>query len=339
MSTSSKLSIGRAALAIFGLGYFVHLILASGVSAGMIAEVGGWALAALFLVSLAVNAMDTAGWARSLASSRRPSLGPLLFLRAAGEALTSSLPGGLVLGEAYKGMILTRWKGVSLSELGASLVLVKFGLAITQSAFVVTGAIISYDLLRTQSSASFGTVGAERWILGATLAVGIGLVLGLVRIARGRALVATWSLLGRLPSTSVRTWIAARADRVEELDRRSAELMRERRGDLLPMLGFLGLGWILMVGESYILLYALGLDPTLGMAFAVESLGSLFRLIFFMVPSGIGGQDASYFALLRLYRVPDASIGLFVLLKRAKELLWIGIGLASMLMLRKREAS
>ncbi|MBI2374513.1 MAG: flippase-like domain-containing protein [Deltaproteobacteria bacterium] len=332
----SKLgAFGRIALALLGLSVFVRLILTSGVSLAMVAEVGGGALALLFLVSVAVNLLDTLGWARSLSRPSRPALGWLVLLRAAGEALTNVLPGGLVLGEAYKAMVLSRWKGVTLSEFGASMVLVKFGLAITQSVFVLAGAVISYDLVRSQSDESLGA-GAERWVLGAALAVGVGLILALERILRGSALISTWTFLGRFPSSSVRSWLSTRSGQIEDLDRRSTELMRERRQDLVPMLLFLSLGWISMVGESYVILSALGLNPTLGMAFAVESVGSLFRLIFFMVPSGIGGQDASYFALLRLYGASDASIGLFVLLKRSKELLWIGIGLGSMLAFRRR---
>ena len=96
------------------------------------------------------------------------------------------------------------------------------------------------------------------------------------------------------------------------------------------------IGWVMYVGESWILLEAMGLEPTIRSAFAMESVGSLFRLIFFMVPSGIGGQDASFFALFKLYDYPLEQAGVFILVKRFKEVIWIGMGFLLILLFRFR---
>jgi uncharacterized membrane protein YbhN (UPF0104 family) len=54
-----------------------------------------------------------------------------------------------------------------------------------------------------------------------------------------------------------------------------------------------------------------------------------------MIPAGIGVQDAGYVAFFGAFGVPDAAtLGVaFVIVKRAKELLWIAVGLALFLVL------
>jgi len=55
---------------------------------------------------------------------------------------------------------------------------------------------------------------------------------------------------------------------------------------------------------------------------------TLLRSIAFMVPAGLGVQDAGYVAFLAAFGVPEAAtVGVaFVLIKRAKELFWIAMG-------------
>ncbi|WP_437961386.1 hypothetical protein WME76_18240 [Sorangium sp. So ce119] len=56
---------------------------------------------------------------------------------------------------------------------------------------------------------------------------------------------------------------------------------------------------------------------------------AMLRAAAFMVPSGLGVQDAGYVALLGALGVPGAvTVGAaFVLIKRAKEIVWIALGL------------
>jgi uncharacterized membrane protein YbhN (UPF0104 family) len=57
---------------------------------------------------------------------------------------------------------------------------------------------------------------------------------------------------------------------------------------------------------------------------------SLLRSLVFVVPAGLGVQDAGYAVLLRALGVPDSVevAAAFSLLKRGRELLWVGLGIA-----------
>lgn len=84
-------------------------------------------------------------------------------------------------------------------------------------------------------------------------------------------------------------------------------------------------GWLLDAGETFILLRILGAPVTAGEAIAVESAVSLVRAAAFAVPGGMGFQDLGYHELLRgVAGEPVAAA--FVLLKRARDVFWIGAG-------------
>jgi glycosyltransferase 2 family protein len=55
---------------------------------------------------------------------------------------------------------------------------------------------------------------------------------------------------------------------------------------------------------------------------------ALVRAAAFMVPAGLGVQDAGYVAFLGAFGVPEAATAgaAFVLIKRAKEIVWTALG-------------
>jgi len=67
---------------------------------------------------------------------------------------------------------------------------------------------------------------------------------------------------------------------------------------------------------------------TLAQCIAMEAIVSIVRMVFFFVPGGVGPQDLSYYALLNMWGVPhaEAIAPAFTVIKRAKELCWIGLG-------------
>ena len=119
---------------------------------------------------------------------------------------------------------------------------------------------------------------------------------------------------------------AAEFLQVAALDRSFTEVVRGNGRHLAMVFFTLLAGWLVFVLETYFLLPFLGVKVDLATAYVIESVGSMFRLVFFLVPSGIGGQDASFVALFKLFGLPDRTVGVFVLVKRFKEVLWIGIG-------------
>jgi uncharacterized protein (TIRG00374 family) len=318
-----------------GLAFFIYLVAASGISAETLSSVGWGGFGMLLAVSFAVILLDTGAWYFSLRHVTRPGLLDLLGMRLAGDSLTNALPGGVVLGEPFKAVMAQRRFGVSLADNAAGLMTVRFGLGITQSIFVLLGLLLIYPLLRDRSAEIFGFEGAQYVSFALMIGFQLLLLFLLATVFRGRSFGALARRLGRLPITSLRRWLAANAGRVAAFDDSCASVFKNNRRYLPATFGLLLASWLVSSLESYVLLGALGFAPDLKTALAVESVGSMFRLLFFLVPSGIGGQDASFMALFRLFDLSRAAGGAFVLVKRAKELLWIGVGFLLVLHLRR----
>jgi uncharacterized protein (TIRG00374 family) len=301
----------------------------------MLADVGSTGFGLLLAISSVAILLDTLAWYFSMRHVARPGLARLLGLRLGGDALTNALPGGVVLGEPFKALMVKRWFGVSLTDSAASLMTVKFGLGITQSLFVLAGLLLIYPLLRDRSQELFGFAGAQ--YIGLAVIVGFQLVLLMLLFAvfRGRSFGTLARGLGRLPIAPLRRWLGKNEQRFAAVDESFAGVFRNNRSSLPVVFTVLMAGWLASSLESYVLLRALGQPVSLTTAFTLESVGSMFRLLFFLVPSGIGGQDASFLALFRLFDLPRAAGGAFVLIKRAKELVWIGVGLILIVLFRK----
>lgn len=337
-SSASGRPLLRHALALAGFGFFVYLVAGSGVTTSTLASVGGLGFGLLLLVSFAVILLDTLAWYVSLRRVGRPGVGRLLALRLGGDAMSNALPGGVLLGEPYKALMVHRWFGISLSDNAASLMTVKFGLGITQSLFVLAGLLLVYPLLRARSLELFGYPGAHYLSLALIVAFQLVLTMLLLATFRGGAFGALLRLLGKLPIAPLRSWLWSNRRRVAALDESCAGVFAGGRGQLALVFMLLLASWSSSSLESYVLLSALGHPVSFAAAFAIESVGSMFRLLFFLVPSGIGGQDASFLALFKLFALPASAGGAFVVIKRGKELVWIGLGFLLLLVTRKASA-
>ena len=77
----------------------------------------------------------------------------------------------------------------------------------------------------------------------------------------------------------------------------------------------------------YVILYYLG-DPA--MAFSAISIGALSVFIkggTFFIPGSLGAQDGGNLLFLRAFGYSDVTGITFALLRRFRELVWIGLGL------------
>jgi uncharacterized protein (TIRG00374 family) len=94
-----------------------------------------------------------------------------------------------------------------------------------------------------------------------------------------------------------------------------------------PALLFLG-GWLLESLETWLILRLLGIELGFVEVASFEVLLSFLRNVLFVLPAGLGVQDLGYVTFLAALGVPDAvnAGAAFVVLKRTKELFWIGVG-------------
>jgi len=88
----------------------------------------------------------------------------------------------------------------------------------------------------------------------------------------------------------------------------------------------------------WVILRLLRVEISYAEVLAFEVVISLLRSVAFVVPSGLGVQDAGYVAFFGALGIPDAAtLGVaFVLVKRAKEAFWIAVGFLLFVILDRR---
>jgi uncharacterized membrane protein YbhN (UPF0104 family) len=101
-------------------------------------------------------------------------------------------------------------------------------------------------------------------------------------------------------------------------------------------MGFHLLGWLMGVLETWLFLKVLHVPASLATAVVIETLGSAVRFATFFMPGSLGaleGANAAAFAALGF----GAQAGLaFSLLRRLRQVVWIGLGVLVLLVARGR---
>jgi uncharacterized membrane protein YbhN (UPF0104 family) len=142
-------------------------------------------------------------------------------------------------------------------------------------------------------------------------------------------------VLARQPWPSVRRWAEQRQHEAIATDAQVARLRAARAATTTATLAFLGC-WCVEALESALLLRLVGADIPLPAVVAIESGLSLVRALVVVAPSGLGVVDLGYATVLPALGADAGSAAAFVLLKRAKELVWVMAGYAILGAMRGR---
>jgi len=276
-----------------------------------------WQFVLVCLPHGVILAVDTLGWRFAFAQDRAP-FWRLYGARLAGEALNVVTAVGSVGGEAAKAWLVRR--DVSYAESVPSLVIAKTTIVIAQAIFLIVGIVLAWTAL----DVSGPVLRAMLWLLMIeVLAVGgfFGAqVAGLVRRA-GRLLV--WA------------GVTADAAAAESLDASLRHYYRHEWRRFAASTGFHTLGWLIGGAlEATLMLWLLGVTSSVVTAMVIEALGSGVRFASFMVPAGLGvfeGANAAAFGALGF----GAAAGLaFSVVRRARQVAWIVVGLLVLLGMR-----
>ena len=275
----------------------------------------GWAAPLVFVPYLFISVIDARGWRLTMpAPARVPLLGTMLS-RMAGEAVNSLTPAAAV-GEPVKAYLLRRWH-VTAADALASVVISKTALVASQSLFTALG------------------VGAFLWRLDRPrLATGWLVALCVGCVAFTAALV--W-VQGRSPGMALWRFVrrvAPRARLVGRLeagtsafDHRLREFYRAEPRTFLHATSLHFLGWLMGVSEVVVMVTLIGGSVSWLDAFIIESLAQPIRAMAILVPAGIGTQELGGVWLSTFLGMSEADAVTLWLLKRARELLFDGIGL------------
>jgi putative membrane protein len=271
-------------------------------------------LALVTLVHLPVIALMGLAWWFIGRPSARPSA--FVIARLARDAVAEALPfsqlGGFVGGVRMLVLSGSRALDASLTlfadlmaEFGAKLFYTLAGLLLL--AWLLPDAA----LLRPFSLA----------LTGAFLAAGLLVLLrGQFRLALNR--LTLWAIRKTLPAGDV-------------AERDFASVFTPAH--MLPSFAVHALCWALGAAEAWITFKLMGIDASLGQALVVDSLGTAFRTLGFLVPGALGIQEAGYVIVCALFGITPAQAIAFSLTRRARDIVigLAGLGLWQTLEIRK----
>lgn len=281
-----------------------------------LAKLAWWQFIVVCLPYALIMAVDTLGWRFAFARDRTPFL-PLYGARLAGEALNVVTALGSVGGEAVKTWLVRRH--VSYEESIPATVIAKTTITMAQALFLLIGIAVAWSVLDVGSVVLHGML----WLLVVEVVAVGGFVAAQVfgLVARGGRLLRTF---GVIKDTAYANTL--------DTALRGYYLTQWRR--LALSVGFHLLGWLLGAAEAFIMLWALGVNPPLLTATVIEALGSGVRFATFLVPASLGaleGANAAAFEALGL----GAGVGLaFSFVRRARQIVWVVLGLAVMAVMR-----
>lgn len=307
-ATKTKPSPWRGWLLTIGVALLAILLATHGVGAvrEILAQVG-WQAVIVIAAHLPVTFLATVSWQVLLPPDRRPPLTFLFRVRLIKEAVNALLPVAQVGGDVVRAKLSAR-NGLTLAESTASCIVDVLAGTVGLVLFVLTSLIVAMVTLHDPRLAQAGLT---------LVAIVIGIVVSAFLVHRT-------GLHRRLGQVSQR-WTAI-AGRVGELGE-AFRLIGRQRGNLFASWAWHMAAWIAGAFETYVAMWALGLNPTLLQALIVEGLAQTAKVVGFAIPGALGVQEGGYLLLGgALGLTPDQALALS-LLRRLRELTLGVIGL------------
>lgn len=269
-------------------------------------------------------------WQRLIATTgHKAPARSLMRILLSSEAVRMTFPGGPALGESMSVMLLKERFGVEASHGVASIAVKKALVTFTNGLVVLLALALGYPSIAAASARLFHGPWLVALFVGSAIALfalSTSIILALVSQKTVQRLAQS---LRRLPIAPLRRWIDDRAHHIAAADDAlAAPFARGKLRDLVPPGVLLLIQWGAETVETVLVLRLLGVPLDLVSGFASEVAGSLIRSFAFILPAGVGAQDAGYITMFdALSGTHLATLGAaFVLVKRAKELFWIVVG-------------
>jgi glycosyltransferase 2 family protein len=273
----------------------------------------GWSLLIVLVFPFAViTAFDTLGWKFAFRRDR-VGFGALARARMAGEAVNATTPTGSVGGEAVKAWLLR--DRVPLRESLPSVIVAKTTITIAQALFLLFGILVAWPTLPAHAS----------WLLEP-----MGALFGLEALAVGAFVVA--QLAGALTGGGrmlERIGVMRPAHRglpLRRIDQALSLFYRRRPARLGLSIGCHFLGWVASAGETWCILWLLGVPVDLSTAIVIEACGTAVRFVTFFIPAHLGALEGGNVGVFLALGLDPAAGMSAILVRRIRELAWIAAG-------------
>lgn len=266
--------------------------------------------------------LDTAAWRLLFPSATLVPYRTLLIAHIAGEAMYRFLPAGVVIGESVKIVLMKKHSLVPIPELVSSLMLRKVLMGAAQAMYILL-AVTAGVVLSAGEGGMFRTAGFITATILALLFVSL-----IVAVRRGTVCRSIFAILSSLPFPAVRRWLSEHRSAAVQADVLLYDAFRRsRRRSIAASLLFFG-GWLTEMGETFVIILLISTGISAAQMMMAEPVISLLRSIAFILPAGVGVLDAGYVSAFREFGATEAVTAAagFIILKRAKEVVWIIIG-------------
>ena len=304
---------------VAGIGLFAWILRRSDLHAVSQQVLGlQWRFLLILLFYIVIFGLDTLGWQFTLKPKAQVRIPWMRLFRArlAGEAVNYVTPAAWIGGEPVKAYLLSKRHGVPLSEGMASVVIAKTTFSLSMFLFVILG--VGVTLLAHSLDPSL-----VKWIW--VVLFFLGFLLGFFLLVQFlRPFERGTSILQRF----VPAWMQSAAAKVRDWDRALADFYRTSPQAVLLSLGFHFLGWMAGVLEVFLILRFLHIPASLWTAWSVEALWVLLKSGAFLIPASLGASEGISLAVCVALGMSAVSGLALALVRRARELVWVGLGLA-----------
>jgi hypothetical protein len=271
------------------------------------------------------------------ALGRNVPLRGLLPIRFATEALHVTAPAGFLVADSATATLLHLHFGVPLGE-GALLAVARKWLVMRAHAiYIGLGATCGATALAAVSERHLGGPWLP-WAVGASAVLPLVLSVAMGLGFRGGAVLArVQAALGRLPWAAAREWTNGWQPRAALADARLEAIGRAHYATWAAAGAFFGC-WLFESLDTAVIVRLVGGPRDFVFAMAAEVGISMLRSVGNVAPAGLGVQDAGYATLFPAMGMNPEITAAFVLVKRAKEVVWIALGYALLAILRRPDA-
>jgi len=295
-------------------------------------RLGPGALLMILLPSLLMYIVEAYGWKLTLGpSAHHVPFWRLMAIRTAGEVVNMTTPTAYVGGEPLKAYLLRKHR-VPIVEGMASVVIAKTTMTIAEVLFILVGIAVGFWVLGGDGSSG-------QLIAAALLSVGLLLFGTAAFVFVQRRGLFTW-ILELLRSMGLRIhFLESREEQLRSLDRTILDFYQHNRPAFYSSTGLYFLGWMAEALEVFVIIAYLGGPALVLPAVSIGALSVFIKGGTFFIPSSLAAQDGGNLLLLEAFGYSDVTGITFALLRRFRELVWIGIGLLCLAMVGKPGAS
>jgi uncharacterized protein (TIRG00374 family) len=278
-------------------------------------HVGPWEFALICVLHGLNVAVDAGAWRFALPPDRAP-FHRLLAARFAGDAVNILSALASVGGEAVKVWVLRR--DIPYAESVPSLIISKTAEVVAQALLLALGIVLASTAEVVPASLRAAMV--SLLVVEVLAALGfLGVQLAGVVARAGRVL--DWTGLDG-------------TQHARQLDESLRGFYRREWPRFLVSVGLYFVGWLIAVAQAWVVLHSLELPASLVTATIVEALWSAVRFATFYVPASLGTLEGANAGAFRAFHW-GASAGLaFTLIRRACQVVWIGVGVIILVAMR-----